>query len=400
MINQKTIKAYALKNAIEHNGKAVVGNILNSLFKEGLKKTGIKKIIPEINQVLKQINTLSIDEQKKQFNDLQKLIKHRKTRQGLPELPNTKKAKVITRFAPSASGPLTLGHILTIGLNLLYVKKYGGKFYVRIEDTNPDNIYKPAYKMIQKESKWLTSNKAIIVIQSKRMILYYKYAEKLINKNSAYICTCSPEKFKELSLKKKPCPCRNLNKKENLQRWKKMLDKKGYGQGQAVLRFKSNLQDKNPAMRDFPLARINITKHPLQGNKYKVWPLMNLSVTVDDIEMKITHIIRGKDHRDNAKRQKLIYKALGKEKQYPWISFIGRLHFKDLEMSTTKMRQAIEQGKYAGWDDPRLPTATSLKKRGYKPEGFWKFVEQKGISEVDKVISQKDFFEVLDMFNK
>src|SRR4030042_256112 len=92
---------------------------------------------------------------------------------------------------------------------------------------------------------------------------------------------------------------------------KKMLDKYGFREGQAVLRFKSDMKHKNPAMRDFPLARIVLTEHPRQKNKYRVWPLMNLAVTVDDIEMKMTHIIRGKDHLDNAKRQEMIYKVLG-----------------------------------------------------------------------------------------
>jgi len=160
------------------------------------------------------------------------------------------------------------------------------------------------------------------------------------------------------------------------------------------------MKNKNPAMRDFPLARVNQEKHPLQGNKYKVWPLMNLAVTLDDIEQGMTHIIRGKDHRDNAKRQKMIYKVLGKEKQYPWIAFIGKIHFTDLEMSASKMRKAIESGKYKGWDDPKLPTASSLKKQGYEPETFYKFVEQRGISEVDKIISKKDFFEALNQFRK
>jgi len=397
-INKKTIKAYALKNAVEHSGKAAAGSVVKGLFKEGLKKSGIKKIIPEINQALKEVNKLSSEEQKKEFDELQKLVGKRKIRKGLPALPGAKKGKVVMRFSPSPSGPLHIGHILTIGPNFLYVKKYGGKFYIRIEDTNPGNIYAPAYKMIEQESKWLCGNKVRIVIQSERMPIYYNYAKKLINKNAAYVCTCEPEKFRQLILEKKPCPCRNLDVKENLKRWKKMLDKKGYEEGEAVLRFKSDLQNKNPAMRDFPLARINLTPHPLQKKKYRVWPLMNLAVTADDIEMKITHMIRGKEHRDNSERQKMIYKVLGKK--YPWAGYIGRLHFKDLPVSASKMKQGIKEGKYKGWDDSRLPTAISLKKQGYKPEAFWRFVEQRGLNEVDKVIDKKDFFEVLDRFNK
>ncbi len=387
-----------LKNAIEHNGKATTGPVINSLFKEGLKRTGIKNAMLKINEVLKEINKLSVEEQRKEFEKLQGLVGHRPERKGLPPLPKAKKGKVVTRMSPSPSGALTLGHILTIGPNFLYSEKYKGKFYVRIEDTNPDNIYKPAYKMIEQESKWLCDNKVKIVIQSERMNLYYKYAEKLLNKQSAYVCDCDKEEFKKLLLEKKACSCRNLSVKENLKRWRKMLDKKGYKQGGAVLRFKSDLKHKNPAMRDFPLARINETKHALQGNKYRVWPLMNLAVPVDDIEMGITHMIRGKEHRDNAERQKMIYKVFGRK--YPWDSYIGRIHFQGLAISASKMRQGIKLGKYKGWDDSRLPTAASLKKKGYKPEAFWKFVEQRGLSEVDKVINKKDFFEVLDRFNK
>ena len=116
--------------------------------------------------------------------------------------------------------------------------------------------------------------------------------------------------------------------------------------------------------------------------------------------MKMTHIIRSKDHRDNAERQKRIYAALGKEKQYPWTAFIGRYNFKDIQISKTHMREGIEKGKYKGWDDERLPTLISLKKQGYKPQAFWKLTEQIGLSEVDKVMSRDEFFKLLRQFNK
>ena len=177
-------------------------------------------------------------------------------------------------------------------------------------------------------------------------------------------------------------------------------NKNGFSEGEAVLRFKSNMQNPNPAMRDFPLARINLHQHPLQKNKYRVWPLMNLSVAVDDIEMKITHIIRGKDHADNAKRQEMIYKALGIEKKFPWTFFMGRMKFTDIVLSKRKLNTAIKEGKYKGAEDVRLPTIVSLKKRGYKPDAFAKFAEQRGLTDVDKVISQKDFFEAIEVFNR
>lgn len=393
-------KAYALKNALSHEGRATQGPVISALFNEGLKKSELKKYGKKISEIIEKINSLSIKEQEKEFEKLKNYVSKRKVREGLQELPNVKKSGIVMRFAPSASGPFHVGHAATACISFLYVKKYGGKFYVRIEDTNPQNIYKPTYKMIEKESKWLFNNVAEIVIQSDRIELYYKYAKELIKKKAAYVCTCLSEKFKEFISAKKNCPCRKLSVKENIKRWGEMLDKSegGFAEGKAVLRFKSSMKHKNPAMRDFPLARINITRHPRQGRKYKVWPLMNLAVAVDDIKMKMTHIIRGKDHRDNAERQKMIFKVL--DKKYPWVAFLGRIKFKDMELSTTKIKQAIEQGKYGGWDDERLPTIASLKKQGYKPEAFWKFAEQVGLSENDKVIDKKEYFTLLNSFNK
>ena len=394
---EKKTRAYALKNALTYDGTARMGSVISSLFNEGLKKDEVKKYSKKISQIILKVNDLSLEEQKKEFKKLSKDVSHRDAREGLPELPNAKKGKVVMRFAPSASGPYHVGHALTASLSYLFVKKYGGKLYVRIEDTNPENIYEPAYRMIKNESNWLFERKAKILIQSDRIKTYYKYAEKLMRKKAAYVCTCPNENFKEFISAKKNCPCRKSGVKENLERWRKMLDKKGFKEGGAVLRFRSDMKDKNPAMRDFPLARINLAKHPRQGNKYRVWPLMNLAVASDDIELKMTHVIRAKDHRDNAERQRKIYSVLGKK--FPWTAFLGRIKFKKIELSATKMRKAIEEGKYSGWDDEKLPTIASLKKRGYMPHAFWKFSEQVGFSEADKVIDEKEYFKLLDSFN-
>lgn len=391
-LNKKT-KAYALKNALAHNGKATTSPVIAALFNDGLKKQDMKQYGRKISEIIKEVNSLSLEKQEEEYESLSDLVSKREIREGLPELPNVPKSGVVMRFCPSPSGPMHLGHIRTFLLSYLYVKKYGGKLYFRIEDTNPDNIYKPAYKMLKEEANWLTKGLAKTLIQSERMELYYKYSEKLIKKDSAYICTCNPEKFKELITKKKACPCRELSSKKNLERWKKMLDKKGYKVGEAVLRFKSDINHKNPALRDFPLARINTTPHPLQKTKYRVWPLMNLAVTTDDIELKMTHIIRGKDHRDNAERQKLIYKVL--EKKFPWTFFHGRYKFTDLILSATKTKEAIESGKYSGWDDPNLVTVASLRKK-YPPEVLLKFTEKSGLIEADRILDRKEFFRMLD----
>ena len=227
-ISDKKIKAYALKNAIHHNGKANQGSVISALFNEGLKKSEIKNYAKKVGEIISEVNSLNLEEQKKEFVKLKNKVSEREVREGLQELPNVGKKGVIMRFAPSASGPMQIGHIITSCLSFLYVKKYGGKFYFRIEDTNPENIYKPAYKMLREEAKWLFKGLAKFEVQSDNLETYYKYSEKLIKKEAAYVCACSGDKFRELSLKKKDCPCRKNNVKDNLEKWGKMLSKKGF----------------------------------------------------------------------------------------------------------------------------------------------------------------------------
>lgn len=402
----QTIRAYALKNAIAHDGKATQGPVVSSLFNEGLKREDMKTQGKIISEIIQEVNSLSPEQQKKEFEKLKETVSERESREGLPELPNVKKSGVVMRFRPSPSGPLHLGHIISNLPSSMYVEKYGGKFYVIVDDTDPETTLKEAYSNIKKACDWIFGNVTKYINSSDRMDLYYKYAKKLIEKNAAYVCICPPDEFRDLAKRKEECICRNFEIKDQLHRWKLMLnkDKKSrYEQGEAVLRFKTpeevgGMRHPNPAMRDFPLARINETSHPLQKNKYRVWPLMNLVVSVDDMELKMTHIIRGKDHKDNAKRQEMIFKIFGKE--YPKSYFIGRLKFTDLVLSKRQITEKIKSGEFTGEEDEKIPTILSLKKRGYTKKAFEKFIEQRGLPEVDKVISEKDFFQSLKTFQK
>src|SRR3989338_2244937 len=166
---EKKARAYALKNAVAYDGVARTGSVISALFNEGLKPSEVKKFSKQINDIVAEVNKLPVEEQIKEFSKLESKTSHREGREGLPELPGAKKGKVIMRFAPSASGPFNIGHALTGSLSYLFVKKYGGKFYLRIEDTNPENIYPKAYGMIEKESDWLFDGTAKIIIQSDRM---------------------------------------------------------------------------------------------------------------------------------------------------------------------------------------------------------------------------------------
>lgn len=395
---QKNIRAHALQNAARFGGKADPGAVLGKILGENpdLRKNAdeAKQLVL---QVVLEVNALSTDEQAAELASLHlPEAKKKEKREGLKDLPYVH-GNVVMRIAPSPSGPLHIGHAYIIGLNYEYAKKYGGEFILRIEDTNADNIYEPAYDMIPDDTRWLTENGVSkVIIQSDRMDLYYRYAEKLLASGHSYICTCPNEEFKEKLGSGIACPCRELPPEEQLSRWKKMFS--GFKEGEAVVRFKSDIFDKNPAMRDFPLLRINDTEHPRQGKKYRVWPLMNFAVSIDDMDTNVTHALRGKDHADNAKRQAMIHAALGVPTPVP-IS-VGRINFEGFEVSASRTKEKIKQGIYTGWDDIRIPFIPALRRRGYMPEAFRRYAVGVGVTQNDKTVSLEDFFKTINAFNK
>ena len=397
---KELIKKYVLQNSVKFDGKPNAGNIIGKIIgeKPELKKD-IKEIQAEIQKKIKDISKLSVEEQLKELKKIapELLEKKEQEKKQLPELKNAEKGKVIMRFEPSISGPLHIGHAYVLGLIHAYVKKYDGKLILRLADTNADNIYEPAYELIPEDAQWLTDNGiSEVVIQSENMEKYYAYAEKLLRTGKAYVCTCTSEKFKSFVDEKKECPCRNLSHEEEMERWQKMLTE--YKEGNAVLRIKTDVKHKNPAMRDWPAMRVKEAKHPRQGNLYRVWPLMNFSVAVDDIESGMTHIIRGKDHADNAKRQEYIYKYLNKE--IPQTVFVGRINFEGLEVSCSKTRFKIEAGTFECWEDIRLPFLRALRQRGYTPECFINYAIDVGPSKNDKTVCCDEFFKQINAYNK
>lgn len=396
-------KKYALQNAVKFNGKANIGTVIGKVLAEKPEyKKEIKQIQTIAAAVIKEVNAFTIDQQKGQLAVLAPELLEEKPKEektGLKELPNHPSGEKPTfRFAPSPSGPLHIGHAYIISLNYLYAKKYKGRFILRIEDTNPENIYPPAYELIEKDAKWLTQNHVTeIMVQSDRMELYYTHALRLLEEGHAYVCLCDAEEFRKLIQEKQACPCRENDTEENVQRWNSMIQT--YKQGEAVVRFKTDVAHKNPAMRDFPILRINETEHPRQGDRYKIWPLMNFSVAIDDMDLGVTHALRGKDHADNAKRQEFIHNALKVDTPVP-IS-VGRINFiGGVEVSCTKTRAMIERGDFEGWEDIRLPFVGALRRRGYQPAAFQRYAMEIGISATDKTVDMEEFFKILNAFNK
>lgn len=398
---KQNIRNWTLQNAIKYNGKANQGAVIGKLLSSNpdLKKE-LKTISKEITKIIQEVNKLGIE---KQLEELKKNApelleeKPKEKKKGLKPLLNAEEKKVALRMAPSPSGPLHIGHAYGISINSEYAKMYKGKFIIRIEDTNPENIYEPAYEYIPEDANWLTKNNVSeVVVQSDRLGHYYDHMEKLIAAGNAYVCTCDPDEFREKIIQKKACPCRDLSIKEQGKRWSKMFGE--YKPGEAVCRIKTDITHKNPAMRDWPAMRINDHVHPRQGTKYRVWPLMNLSVAVDDHLMGLTHVLNGKEHADNAKRQKYIFDYF-KWKRPTYINW-GRINFEGIEVSCSKTKKKIEYGEYEDWDDIRLPFLRALQRRGYQPEAFVNFAVDIGLSLSDKTVSKDEFFKTLDSFNK
>jgi glutamyl-tRNA synthetase len=297
---------------------------------------------------------------------------------------------VKTRFAPNPDGALHLGSAEPIIFCDEYAKMYDGHFILRYEDTSA--AVKPPilemYDKIKTDLDWLGVKVDETYIQSDRIEIYYKYAEKVLSEGNAYVCDCEVETFRELYMAKQACPCRELPPEEQLKRWNMMLDGR-YKQGDAVVRIKTDLQDPNPAVRDWPALRISEVEHPLQGNKYRVWPLYNFSCGLDDHLMGVSHIIRGKEHDVNTTRQRWLQKHLGW--QYPEIINVGRLGLEVGILSKSKIRIGIEDGTYNGWDDARLGTLMALRKRGIQPQTIRTTMIEVGPKPVNVSISWDKF---------
>jgi glutamyl-tRNA synthetase len=392
------IRKVALLNAVQHDGKAQAGALVGKILGEKQElRTRVKELSSLINQVVNEVNNLPIADQRKivEENWPETLKKEKAEEKRLPPLPNADKyPQIVTRFSPNPDCVLHLGSARAIILSHEYARIYNGKFILRFEDTDP-KVKKPSlifYDSIRQDLKWLGCKIDEEYIQSDRLPLYYGYTERLIREGNAYVCVCPSEEFRKKTISKEPCPCRSLPAEENLERWKGMLNG-GYTEGQAVVRVKTDLENPNPAVRDWPALRIIDTKkypHPRVGSKYVVWPLYNLAAGLDDHLMGITHIIRGKEHYTNMVRQKYMYEYLGWE--YPEAIHYGRLKITGAFLSKSKIVQGIKEGLYTGFDDPRLGTFAALRKRGITQEAIKKMIIDVGTKSNDVTLSWENLY--------
>lgn len=381
---EETIRNYALQNAVffkgKANPKAVVGKILGE-FPEFRSKAA--EITPVINSIVEEVNAMGFDAQKAalETSDPSLLAKKEKKERTyeLPALDGVD-GPVVMRIAPGPSGPLHIGHTRVSILNDEYVKRYGGKLICRFEDTNPEKIDADAYTMIPEDLKWLGVDVTDTYIQSDRFELYYDITKKLIEMGKAYVCTCDAEDWRQLKEAKHACPCRDLPVETQLERYDRFMAG-GYEDGKAIVVVKTAIDHPNPAVRDFVALRLVSHPHPRVGSRYIAYPMMNLSVAIDDHLMGMTHVIRGKDHLNNTFRQEYVFDYMGWKK--PHYYHYGLVNIPDTVLKTSLIKKSILDGEYGGWDDVRTGTVRAMKRRGIRPEAIRRYWVEAGMKAVD-----------------
>ncbi|MBN2251688.1 MAG: glutamate--tRNA ligase [Candidatus Altiarchaeota archaeon] len=382
------IRKHAAANRLRYgkaDGKAVLGKILSEVPSA---RADPAKVAAKVNEIVAGVNALDEQALKETACAETKQRGERIPELSLKDVPKP----LVMRFAPNPNGPATLGSARGIVVNSIISKKYGGKFILRFDDTDP-KTKKPllsAYGRYLEDCAWLGCVPDEVYYASERMDGYYEHAEKTILAGGAYVCFCPQEDFKKLKDAGKACPHRDQGAQETLRLWKEMLAGK-YKDGEAVLRVKTDISHKDPALRDWVAFRIIDEEHPRIGKKYVVWPMLDFESAIEDHLLGITLIIRGIDLADSESRQRYVYRYLGWD--YPLTLHWGRVRIEEFgRLSTSMIRKGIEEGIYSGWDDPRLPTLTALQRRGIAPETIRKTMVALGLGVNDVSLSMETVY--------
>lgn len=367
------IKKHVLKNACDY-GKANPGAVVGKVIAEFPDaKNDMKATMIEINNIIADISKLS----KEQIADEMKKYEYIKKEEVKKDFKLENAQKVITRFPPEPSGYPHIGHAKAAFLDYMFAKDNSGQMILRFDDTNPEKESLEYMDAIREGLAWLGINWIKETYTSDNIELIYESAEKLISKNKAYVSIASQEEISEMRTTGKPIECRNLSAKEHLFRWEEMLA----GKLKAVLLYKGNLEADNTVMRDPTLARLITKKHYRQGKRYLIWPSYDLAVVVMDYMEGITHSMRSKEYELRNELYFALFDALDWKK--PELIEFSRLAIKNAPVSKRLLAPLVQNHQVSGWDDPRLPTLTGLKRRGILPEAIREFVLSFGLSKVE-----------------
>ena len=302
---------------------------------------------------------------------------------------NTYNGRVQTRFPPEPNGYLHIGHAKSICLNFGLAAEYGGLCNLRFDDTNPTKEEVEYVESIIEDVKWLGFDWGDrMYFASDYFDRLYEYAVQLIKAGKAYVCDLSPQEIKDyrgtLTEPGKESPYRNRSIEENLDLFERMRAGE-FEEGSRVLRAKIDMSSPNLNMRDPVLYRIMKARHHRTGDKWCIYPMYDFAHPLSDAIEGITHSICTLEFEDHRPLYEWVLESLGIENPPKQIEF-ARLNISHTVLSKRKLRKLVEQGYVSGWDDPRMPTISGLRRRGYTPEAIRRFCDLIGVAKSNSVV--------------
>lgn len=296
---------------------------------------------------------------------------------------------IVTRFPPEPNGYLHLGHVKSICLNFGLAEKYGGRCHLRLDDTNPEKEDMEYIESIQRDIKWLGFDWGDYLYHASDYYdQLYKIAVNLIKEGKAYVDSLTPEQVREyrgtLTSPGRNSPDRDRPIEENLRLFEEMREGK-HPEGKYVLRAKLDMASPNLNMRDPSLYRIKFASHPRTGDKWCIYPMYDYTHPISDAIEGITHSICTLEFEDHRPAYDWATSIDGIEHTPHQYEF-ARLNINYMLMSKRKLLNLVKLGIVTGWDDPRMPTITGIRRRGYSPESLRDFVSRVGVAKVESVV--------------
>jgi len=298
--------------------------------------------------------------------------------------------KLHTRFPPEPNGYLHIGHAKSICLNFGLAKLYGGKCNLRFDDTNPTKEDVEYVDSIMNDVKWLGFDwEDRLYFASSYFDKFYEIAVDLIKRGKAYVCDLNAEEMRQyrgtLSTPGKESPYRNRSVEENLDLFERMKNGE-FPDGSKTLRAKIDMASPNINMRDPVIYRIAHAKHHRTGDKWCIYPMYDFAHPLEDAIEGITHSICTLEFEDHRPLYDWVIREAGYTANPPRQIEFARLNLTNTVMSKRKLRALVENNLVDGWDDPRMPTISGLRRRGYTPESIRDFCEKIGVSKANSCV--------------
>ena len=305
------------------------------------------------------------------------------------DLAEGKYETICTRFPPEPNGYLHIGHAKSILLNYGLAQKYGGKFNLRFDDTNPTKEKMEFVESIKADVAWLGADwEDRLFFASNYFDQMYEAAVALIKKGKAYVCDLTADQIREyrgtLTEPGKNSPYRDRSVEENLQLFEEMRAGR-YADGEKVLRAKIDMASPNINMRDPIIYRVAHMTHHNTGDKWCIYPMYDFAHPIEDAIEGVTHSICTLEFEDHRPLYDWVVREVGYEHPPKQIEF-AKLYLTNVVTGKRYIKKLVEEKIVDGWDDPRLVSIAALKRRGFTPESIKMFVELCGVSKAQSSV--------------